>query len=259
MNSTKTNAKARAKKKKRGTAYNMQDQELIHQLMQSRLAQKEELVYEDLDSYEVPPRTQFSMLTKPAVSIKYKQFTFSMASIRLFEGIKHILPILSADRKRLAIIPLAEEESVSVEWARQKSDGTWTNKGITSLEFVEKIFTLMDWQRDCRYKALGYVANSPRGIILVFDLSEAIMFSRETVEFVNPETGEVKKKKVIYYPDEYKGRIGKSYNDYMETHKTSIFDQFEDLTGNTYNDASPLSNEPTSNQSGGLIEKNDRK
>lgn len=223
--------------KRKGTAYNLQEQELIHQLMKSRLAQKEELVYEDLDSYEVPPRTQFSMLTKPAVSIKYKQLSFSMASIRLFMGIVHVLPILSPDRKRLAIIPLSEEESSSVEWSRQKKDGTWANKAITSLEFVEKIYALMNWKRDCRYKILGRVANSERGLILVFDLSEAIMFTRNNAEYVDPDTGVTKKKKIVYYPDEYKGRIGKSYKDYVEYQQTSLFDHYEDLTGNTYNDA----------------------
>ena len=225
------------KKQPKGTVYNLQDQELIHQLMQSRLAQNEELTFEDLDSYEVPPRTQFSMLTKPAVSIKYKQFKFNMASIRLFEGIRHILPIISTERKRFAVIPLADEESSSVEWAKQKADMTWINRDITSLEFVEKIFAFMRWNRNCRYKVLGRVANSPRGIILVFDLSEAIMYSSKKADIIDPETGEVKKKTVAYYPDEYKGRIGKSYKDYVEQQQMSIFDQFEDITGNTYSDA----------------------
>ena len=54
--------------------YSAKEQELIRQLMQSRLQQKSPLEHEELDGYEVPPRTQFSMLKKPAVSIKYPAF-----------------------------------------------------------------------------------------------------------------------------------------------------------------------------------------
>ena len=81
------------------------------------------------------------------------------SDIRLFEGIKYVLPILHPNKKRLALIMCPEEDSASVEWARQK-DENWVNKDITSLEFVENIFKLMNWNRECRYKVLGRVANS---------------------------------------------------------------------------------------------------
>ena len=63
---------------------------------------------------------------------------FNMACIRLFEGIKYVLPILHPNKKRLALIMCPEEDSASVEWARQK-DENWVNKDITSLEFVENM------------------------------------------------------------------------------------------------------------------------
>ena len=68
---------------------------------------------------------------KPAVSIKYGVMKFNMACIRLFEGIKYVLPILHPNKKRLALIMCPEEDSASVEWARQK-DENWVNKDITS-------------------------------------------------------------------------------------------------------------------------------
>ena len=62
---------------------------LIRELTQIRKEHKRELEYEKFDGYELPPRTQFSMLNKPAVSIKYGVMKFNMACIRLFEGIKY--------------------------------------------------------------------------------------------------------------------------------------------------------------------------
>lgn len=225
-----------------GQAYNAKDEELIHQLINSRLEQKAQLEYEDLEGYEIPPRTQFSMMKKPAVTIRYKQFSFNTAAVRLFEGVQHVIPILNPQKKRLAIVPCSQEESASVEWAREK-DGKWISKPITSLEFVEKIYALMNWDRNCRYKILGRVANSSDGLILLFDLDEAIFYAATPTEYIDQSTGEVKKRRTVYYPDEYKDRIGKSYNDYAEARQLSIFEDLEGYVGQTYGDAPPSETE----------------
>lgn len=68
----------------------LREVELIRELAQIRKERSEELEFEKFDGYELPPRTQFSMVKKPAVSIKYGEMTFNMACIRLFEGIKYI-------------------------------------------------------------------------------------------------------------------------------------------------------------------------
>ena len=94
------------------------EQALIQELIKTKQEQKQELEFESFEGYELPPRTQFSMLKKPAVSIKYGKMTFNMACIRLFEGIQYILPLVNIAKKRLAVAMCVEEESASVEWAR---------------------------------------------------------------------------------------------------------------------------------------------
>ena len=208
----------------------LREVELIRELAQIRKEKSEELEFEKFDGYELPPRTQFSMVKKPAVSIKYGEMTFNMACIRLFEGIKYILPIVNTAKKRMALIMCPEEDSASVEWARQKN-GVWVNKSISSLEFLEKMFRMMNWNRECRYKVLGRVANSDQGLCMLFDLEEAIMFTPQPQEFTDPMTGEVKKKQVKFFPDIYKGRIGRSYNDYVATHQMSMFENIVSYQG----------------------------
>ena len=177
------------------------------------------------------------MLNKPAVSIKYGVMKFNMACIRLFEGIKYVLPILHPNKKRLALIMCPEEDSASVEWARQKGEN-WVNKDITSLEFVENIFKIMNWNRECRYKVLGRVANSDQGLCMLFDLEEAIMFTPKPQEYTDPITGEMKKKQMKFFPDAYKNRIGKSYNDYVADHQLNMFEDFIGYQGSAVLDES---------------------
>lgn len=202
--------------------------ELIQQLIKTRMESNQDLQFESLEGYEVPPRTQFSMLKKPAVTIKNGQLNFNMACIRLFEGVQYILPIVHENKRRLAIIPCQEEESCSIDWARKNKEDNWVNKQITNKDLVAKIGAFMKWDTNCRYKVLGEVRMSPRGLILVFDLNEAIMFCPQEEEYLDEETGEtkVKKKDVKYYPEKYKGKIGMSYSDYAETRQLSLFEDF---------------------------------
>ena len=224
------------------------EQALIQELIKTKQEQKQELEFESFEGYELPPRTQFSMLKKPAVSIKYGKMTFNMACIRLFEGIQYILPLVNIAKKRLAVALWVEEESASVEWARFKKNEVWVNKDITSVDFIEKIYQAMGWRRECRYKVLGRVANSDRGLILVFDLDEAIMFTPMKEEYEDPKTGEKKKRQVKYYPDLYKTRIGKSYEDYEQARQINLF---EDIM--SYEDGGPGEPPQLSDMGGGEI------
>ena len=212
---------------------------LIQELVKTKLEQGSQLEYEEYEGYEVPPGTYFSMLKKPAVRIKYGQMGFSMSCIRLFEGVEYILPMLNPKEKRLLVVMCTEEESSSVAWARIKDD-RWINKIITSPDFVEDIFKIMEgWDRKAKYKVIGQPVMTDRGLGLRFEFKEALLVQSE--EYIDPKTGEPKKRQIKYYPDQYKDRYGKTYSDYMASHPTQDYEPFDDYItsslGKTYSDA----------------------
>ncbi len=224
--------------------------QLIQELVKTRMESNRELAYESFDDYEVPPSTQFPMLKKPAVTIKHGKMVFNMAAIRLFSGVKDVLPMVNSKKKRFAIVPCAEEELSSVEWARKRQrDEVWVNKDITSHDFTEKIFNLMGWNKECRYKVLGRLANSDRGLILVFELREGIMFEPKKEEYVDPVSGEIKKRQIKYYPDFYKNRIGRSYDDYAQAQQMSMFEKTD-----SYADGVQLARNDSGEEDAGLAE-----
>ncbi len=213
--------------------YTPKEQELIRQLVQERLGKKNELGFESLEDYVVPPKVFFSMIKKPAVSIRHNRMEFSMSSIRLFEGVQHILPMLSDKKKRLVVAICAEEELSSVEWAREKK-GKWVNKNITCPEYTENIYSMMGWNRECRFKVYGHLSNSERGLVLVFDLSDAVMFDPLPEEYFDKRSGKMKKRINKYYPDEVRMKLGRSYSDYVATQERSSFESlsgYMDTTG----------------------------
>ena len=52
------------------------------------------------------------------------------------------------------------------------------------------------------------------------------MFTPKPQEYSDPITGEMKKKQIKFFPDVYKDRIGKSYNDYIAGHQMNLFEDF---------------------------------
>lgn len=209
--------------------FTAKEQELIHQLVQERLGKKGSIEFESLDEYVVPPKMFFSMIKKPAVSIKARSLEFNMSAIRLFEGVRYILPMLSERKKRMVVAICAEEELSSVEWARLKKD-KWVNRSITCPEYAQNIYKMMGWKSDCRYKVYGRLANSERGLILIFELATAVMFDPLPEEYFDKRTGKMKKRINKFYPDEIRMKLGRSYSDYEASQRGS---SFESLSGYT--------------------------
>ena len=59
------------------------------------------------------------------------------------------------------------------------------------------------------------------------------MYAPKPLEYVDKITGVTKRRQVKYYPDEYKYKIGKSYNDYVAFHQQSLFENLDEYTDRT--------------------------
>ena len=209
--------------------FSPKEQELIRQLVKERLGKKNAIGYESLSDYYVPPEVYFARIKTPAVNIRARSLEFSMSSIRLFEGVKYVLPMLNERRKRFTIAICAEEELSSIEWAKLK-DEKWVNRTVTCPEYTQDIYRMMEWNGECRYKAYGHLSNSERGLVLVFELSKAVMYDPLPEEYLDKRTGEMKKRINKYYPDEIRMKLGRSYSDYAAAQRSS---SFESLYGYT--------------------------
>ena len=153
------------------------------------------------------------------------------------------ISMLSERKKRMVVAICAEEELSSIEWARLKKD-KWVNRSISCPEYVQNIYKMMGWNKDCRYKVYGHLSNSERGLVLVFDLASAVMFDPLPEEYFDKRSGKMKKRINKYYPDEIRMKLGRSYSDYEATQRRSSFESlsgYMDTTGSTV--ASTVSDE----------------
>ena len=207
--------------------FSAKERALIQQLVQVRAGKKNAIEFESLNDYFVPPGIYFPRLKKPAVTIRINRLEFSMSSIRLFDGVQYVLPMLSDRKKSMVVAICTEEELSSIEWAKKKKD-KWVNRSITCPEYTHSIFDMMKWNDNCRYKAYGRLADSERGLVFVYDLANAVMFDPLPDEYFDKRTGKMKKRINKYYPDEIRMKLGRSYSDYEAIQRQS---SFESLSG----------------------------
>lgn len=229
------------------TIFSEKDFDLIKQLVQSRLESKSDIEYESIQGYEIPPRTQFSMLKKPSVVIKRDSMTFNKAALLVFENCSFIIPMLNREKKRIAVLPCVEEEPSSVQWSRKKGDQLIGRK-ISTRDFMETVFQVTGWDRNNRYKVLGRVAMSEEGPILVFELEKAIEF-KPVEEFLDPKTGRKRKKEIKNYLEINDETIGSSYAEYAASKQMNLFEDLEqyiDTSGTQKNNSGPAIEEDLS-------------
>lgn len=136
-----------------------------------------------------------------------------------FRSLKQIL-----DMRVFDLMNMQGLNAVQVEEKKDK----WVNRSISCPEYVQSIYKMMNWNKECRYKIYGRLANSERGLVLVFDLASAVMFDPLPEEYFDKHTGKMKKRIVKYYPDEIRMKLGRSYSDYEALQQRS---SFESLSG----------------------------
>lgn len=96
--------------------------------------------------------------------------------LKRLPDMKYALILISSAKKRLSLFPCGAGERDAV---RLRSGGQHRNKPRQircHAGFSDKMLSLMEWKRDCRYRVLGYVATGGNDTIIAFDLSSAEVF-----------------------------------------------------------------------------------
>ena len=91
---------------------------------------------------------------------------------------------------------------------------------MISAELQKKILKMVLPKLKNQFKINRLVDFNPIGVAD----EEIEILNKESV--TDPLTGEMKKKQMKFFPDAYKNRIGKSYNDYIADHQMNMFEDF---------------------------------
>ena len=99
-----------------------------------------------------------------------------MACLRRFPGVTHIQILIHPEQKRLIIRPCKPDAPDSLRWAKGGGEKDLQNRDLICKIFAAKLFELMNWDKQYRYKMMGKPAAYNNEMLFLFKLTDFELF-----------------------------------------------------------------------------------
>ena len=123
----------------------------------------------DFQGFQVVRGEFFSHIFEPAFTFSDYKVHVNTACIKKLPEIDYIQILINPATKKLAVKPCCEDDKDSFRWCSATEKRS--PKQITCRLFFAKVFSLMDWNPDYRYKLLGKLIRSNNELLFVYDLN----------------------------------------------------------------------------------------
>jgi hypothetical protein len=143
-------------------------------------------------------RTELTSSTfKPKIILSYETISFNKACLNLLPETRHVNVLIDRGKKRIIILPVNRHAKDALQWCGVTPKGDVKRRTCTARKFGEKLYEMMEWVKENRYRILAYYQKIENVELLVFNLQECEMV---VPEFVTTKTGKVMKRGKVYLP-----------------------------------------------------------
>lgn len=174
----------------------------------------------DLEQFQVVRREFFAHLQEPSVTFNNCKFYVNTACLRKFPTADYVQVLVNQEAKIMAIRPCHEGERDSFMWCG-RSKGKRVPRQITGKLFSAKMFALMDWIPEFRYKMLGKVVFAKGEYLIVFDLTATEVYQKVTKEGEKPKAS-----RTPVFPAEWQNQFGLPLKEHQQSLQINIFDGY---------------------------------
>ena len=168
----------------------------------------------NLAGYQVTKAELFSHTREPAVTIWESRIKFNMACLRCFPGVTHIQILIHPIQKRMIIRPCEPDAPDSLRWAKGGGDKDLSNRDLLCRIFAAKVFDLMGWDKQYRYKMMGKPAVCNGEALFLFRLNDFELF-------VNGKSN-----RTSYLPGDWRDYFGIPVENHEESYKVDLADGY---------------------------------
>lgn len=174
----------------------------------------------DFEGYQVVRREFFAHMRDPSITFKDCKIYVNNACLKKFPSTDYVQILINQETKIMALRPCIEGENDSYQWCYE-SKGKRKPKQVSCSLFFAKIFTLMGWNPDYRYKLLGHVIHSNGTYLLAFDLTATEVYQR-----VLTDNKKYKSSRTPMFPSEWQNQFGLSYTEHQQSMQINVFDGY---------------------------------
>lgn len=191
----------------------------------------------DFGDFQVVRREFFAHLREPSITFNNCKIYVNAASLSKFPNTYFMQILINRKTKILALRPCKEGERDSFPWCYD-SKGKRKAKQITCKLFFAKIFTMMEWNPDYRYKLLGTLIQSNGEYLLAFDLTSTEVYQKTYMEGEKPKAS-----RTPVFPSGWQNQFGLPFYEHRQSMQVNIFDGYaiyaiKDNTANQVKSAS---------------------
>ena len=178
---------------------------------QLSIEEVEEAEVVNLAGYQVTKAELFAHSREPAVTVWDNRIKFNMACLRRFPGVTHIQLLIHPDQKRLIIRPCEPDAPDSLRWANGGGEREVKNRDMLCAIFAQKLYELMGWNKQYRYKMLGKPAIYNNEALYLFKLNDFELFVTNG-----------SKKRRSYLPENWRDYFGVPVEEHEEAYKIDL-------------------------------------
>ncbi len=172
----------------------------------------------DYDGFQVVRGEFFAHITEPCFVFSANKVYVNTACVRKLPDTEYVQILVNPDEKKLVVRPSEESEKDSFKW---KSGGDKSKpKQISCKIFFAKVYSLMGWDFNNRYKLLGKLIRSNGELLYVFDLNSPEIFTKREVN------GVLKSSRTPTYPEDWKDHFGLSVQEHQANLQINIFNGY---------------------------------
>lgn len=170
----------------------------------------------DLSGFEYVTKGYFPHTFDPAINFRPDKFYCNQALVKKLSDVYYVHLLINQDQKRIIIKPCDSEEKDAIKWAsEEKKTGKKRKRDIKAKIFCAKIYELMNWNPEYRYKVAANIIKMNGEFVFVLELTEAEATSLSVVEG-----------RKVYLPERWRDSFGTPFSEHDKYLHVQVLDGF---------------------------------
>ena len=175
----------------------------------------------NLEEFQVVRREFFAHMREPAVTFNNRKFYVNSACLTKFPNTYFVQALINPHTKILALRPCGENERGAFQWCTM-SKGKRQPRQSTCTLFFLKMFDMMHWNPDHRYKLLGNIIRANGEYLIAFDLTSTEVYQKTYDE----EGAKATTSRTPVYPIGWQNQFGMTFNEHKQSMLVNIFEGY---------------------------------
>jgi hypothetical protein len=186
---------------------------------QVSISDKQTILKDSFNGYQVVRGEFFSHIFEPSITFSNSRVYLNTACLKRLPEVDYVQILINPKNKKLAVRPSNPNEKDSFLWCSARSAKRRPKKIICRI-FFAKVFQLMEWNPNYRYKILGKLITSGEEHLFIFDLTATQIFQR----VING--GKSRSSRTPVFPIEWQNQFGVPLEEHRKFLQVNVFKDY---------------------------------